>query len=226
MGGFALVAITFFVIWFVGKIMAEKPGDSEKQDPWHRFKRRFKGGRVYFLFAARTKERMFGELFVLYLMGVGAFLAAIDVSLGELTPIQKLDQMVVVRGTLVSLTLSKNDCRHKVAIQMPQGTKTFDICLGEPSDRREHLKKAIGKPVEAWVADEGTVLDQYTMVKQLVSQGVLLVDYAQTNQKEIARGTFIYFVLIPFLVSGLCFWLVAIMNIRKFGTKPPQDKEN
>ena len=91
MGGFALVAITFFVIWFLGKVMAEKPGDSDKQDPWHRFKKWFRAGRIYFLFAARTKERLSGELFVLYLLGGGAFLFAIDVSLGQLTPIQKLD---------------------------------------------------------------------------------------------------------------------------------------
>ncbi|HZW87010.1 MAG TPA: hypothetical protein VFF41_06075 [Gallionella sp.] len=40
MEGFIIVGITLFVIWILGKVLAEKPDDAVKQDAWHRFKRR------------------------------------------------------------------------------------------------------------------------------------------------------------------------------------------
>ncbi len=68
MEGFITVGITLFVIWILGKVLVEKPDDVVKQDAWHRFKSRFRAGRIYHLFAARTKERMYGELAIYYIL--------------------------------------------------------------------------------------------------------------------------------------------------------------
>ena len=228
MGGFVIVVITIFVIWFLGMVMAEKPGDEGKQDVWHRFKKRFRAGRIYHLFAARTKQRLFGELFVFYMLGGLSLLFALDMFVTEINrQFVSLDQMQKVQGTLVQFIPAKNDCRHGIVIQTRQVSNRYQVCVGDGGYAR--LTKVIGKEVTAWVTQGGTLFDNTNnSVNQLQYGDEVVIKHHIGNREDFnltKQHAWVYLILIPFVFSIAFFRQIAVFNISKYGRWQQSKKE-
>jgi hypothetical protein len=225
MGGFVTVAITIFVIWFLGKVMAEKPDDAIIQDGWHRFKRKFRTGRIYHLFAARTRERLWGGMYVFYLSAGMGLLIGTDIFVSDVFQYYiPLDQMEMVQGTLLQFTPTKNDCGH-VSIKVQQDEHLYSICY----DRSEYkgISRLIGRQVTAWTTQENTLFNgSGRTVNQLQNQDEMVVKYRVDSKESFSHTRFLLLCLsiFCFALSALGVWGAARRNIRDFGPWQGLDK--
>lgn len=217
MEGFVTVGITLFVIWILGKVMAEKPEDAVKQTPWHHFKRRFRAGRIYHLFAARSRERMYGELFLYYiLIGLGLLLP-VGILMDFSQPVLELSELKTVSGRLAQIELASSVCKSTIAIES-QHTAYYRACLDKEKEAR--LLKIIGQPVTAWVSDEKPLFGMSTTwIKQLQHGSELIIDYAEIHKNNVnaKKNGWKYFGVIPLAFALAALWTVAQLNIRKYG---------
>lgn len=221
MQGLVEIGIILSVIWILYKAIQEGPDDALKQTPWYRFKRNFRAGKIYYLFAARTKDRLTGELFIYYiLLGMGLIIP-IGTLVDEARPILNLSDFNRIDGHLSQVNLSSSICKSSITI-LEKESSPYTTCL--VVDKGKRLRKIIGQPVVVWVAEERTFFGFPTAwVKQLQYGNDLIINYADIRiaEKNSHNNILLFFGFVPFLFSLASLWTIAKLNIKKYGPWHP-----
>jgi len=218
MFGIVVISITVFVIWLLGKVFTEKPREAAKQDAWNRFKRQFRAGRIYHYLAARNRERL-KEMYILYLLVGILMLCSISAFYGLNKPELQLSDMNQIQGELVQTQYIRLGCKSEIGIKTQQQVLHFTACLTVEDEKRLH--NIIGQPVTAWVAEDRNLFEATSnSIEQIQYKNELIIDYQikksnHNNFKE--NGTWMYFVILPFIASILFLYLIVSTNIREYG---------
>lgn len=214
----ALLTVPFVMaaIKIVEKLMAVNPNDAISQDSWHRLKRKIKCGKLYHLFAMRTKERK--KIYVLHLLAGIFFLVAVSHSFEYISrtyiPIEQLKE---VRGKLVDFHQTNNKY-GLLSIQTSQGIIRYPLRFNLSEANR--IKMTTGMQISAWVLP-GKIFES-DEVKQIKNNGNVILQYplAQSNREEFERvrwNIWLYGGMPFFIFSIFVYWVIARINNNEYG---------
>lgn len=225
MGGLVVTGISYFMVWFLTKVLGESPKDACKQDIWHRFKRKFRAGRIYHLFAIKLDDRS-GLKFLYHLFGGVFLLMAMDVSLDTINhSYLPLNQMQKIEGTVIQFSPApaKNNCQHQVIVRTSEGDKRYAACVD--NDKYTRLYQVVGKRVTVWVGQQGTFLSGiHQSIHQLEHNGKVIVQYrieSEADFNSVQRNLWIV-ISVLFALAVASFTQIAASNIKMYGYWQPK----
>jgi hypothetical protein len=225
MGGLVVTGISFFFVWFLRKVLGESPEDACKQDAWHRFKKKFRAGRIYHLFAIKTDELSSAKFLSHWVAGV-LLLIAMDISLDVINrSYLPLNQMQKIEGTVIQFSPApaKNNCQHQVIVRTHEGDKRYAACVD--NDKYTRLYQVVGKRVTVWIGQQGTFLSGiHQSIHQIEHDGKVIVQYRIESEADFTSVQRNLWILISVLFTlAVAFFIhIAASNIKTYGYWQPR----